>query len=107
MERLYQKKIQFAIASALLLLGGIGGYLGSLYFHEMPRIIVEASPAIEGNIQTPLYVASIHGRVYHLVSCRGADRIQEKNKRYFSSRTQAEATGLRPSKTCKEILLFP
>jgi len=107
MERLYQKKLQFAIASVLLLLGGIGGYLGSLYFYEMPRITVENSVAIRSNIQTPLYVASINGSVYHLVSCKGADRIYEKNKRYFSSRTQAEAAGLRPAKTCKEILLFP
>ena len=107
MEGLYQKKIQFAIAFTLFLFAGIGGYLGSLYFYEMPRIVVEEHGAVGGNIQTPLYVASVNGSVYHLVACSGADRIYEKNKRYFSSRAQAEAAGLRPSKTCKEILLFP
>jgi len=107
MERLYQKKIQLGIVLALIWLGSIGGYLAYGSFQLAPAITIENNLAIPQGVRAPLYVASIRGSVYYLSSCGAADRIHEKNKRYFSSRAAAQDAGLTPSKLCKEISLFP
>jgi hypothetical protein len=49
------------------------------------------------------YVASQGGTTYHLPWCSGAKRIKPENTRWFQTKAEAEAAGLRPAKNCKGI----
>lgn len=46
------------------------------------------------------YVASKSSKVYHMVECGQAAKILESNRVYFSSRSEAEASGRRPCSYC-------
>jgi FtsZ-interacting cell division protein ZipA len=53
-----------------------------------------------GNCQ---YVGSKNSDVFHLPDCPGAKRINEENKKCFSSKNEAEKAGYRPAKNCPGI----
>lgn len=61
---------------------------------------VEVAPKPSGNCQ---YVGSKNSDVYHLPNCPGAKRINEENKRCFSSKKEAEKAGYRAAKNCPGI----
>jgi len=48
------------------------------------------------------YVASKNSKIYYNVNCSGAKRIKEENKIWFSSREEAEKSGLTLATSCKE-----
>lgn len=48
-------------------------------------------------------VGSKTGNKYHYTWCSGAKRIAEANRRYFSSKADAEAQGYTPASNCKGL----
>lgn len=48
-------------------------------------------------------IASKTGTVYYLPTCSGVSRILPVNRVTYSSRTAAEAKGLKPAKNCKGL----
>lgn len=60
----------------------------------------DVAPKSSGNCQ---YVGSKNSDVYHLPDCPGAKRINEENKKCFSSKNEAEKAGYRPAKNCPGI----
>lgn len=50
-----------------------------------------------------LYVASKNGTKYHYPWCSGAQRINEGNKIWFSTKEEAEKAGYTPASNCKGL----
>ncbi|MFA5830343.1 MAG: hypothetical protein WC878_00775 [Candidatus Paceibacterota bacterium] len=50
-----------------------------------------------------IYVASKNGTKYYLPSCGSANRISQKNKIWFDTKTEAEEAGYEPAANCKGI----
>jgi len=55
------------------------------------------------NTQDTQLVASKSGKKYYYPWCTGVQKIAEKNRIYFASKTEAEARGYTPSATCKGL----
>lgn len=49
-----------------------------------------------------LFVASKNSKKYHKITCSWANRINEENKIYFSSREEAEKLGFEAASCCVE-----
>lgn len=69
---------------------------------ERPSVLVSAqSVSAKGSQQ---FVASPHGRAYHLPDCRWVAYIPSDSLLFFSSGEEAEAAGLRACRTCEPHL---
>ena len=55
------------------------------------------------DVKTAQLVGSKTGKKYHYIWCPGAQKIAEANRRYFSSKTDAEAQGYTPASNCKGL----
>lgn len=67
-------------------------------------------PAAAGAVSVPsvdassgTYVASKNGTRYYLPSCGGVKRINEENKVWFATKSEAEAAGYTPAANCDGI----
>lgn len=49
----------------------------------------------------PSYVASVNGKKYHKLDCRFVEQINDENKVFYRSESEAEEGGKTPCKTCK------
>ena len=56
----------------------------------------EGQTGIEGN-----FVASKNGKLYYPSGCKGANRIKEENRVWFSTREDAESLGYTWATSCK------
>jgi micrococcal nuclease len=52
-------------------------------------------------VGTTEYYGSSHSNIYHLPSCRWAQKITPEHLIIFKSREEAEKAGYRPCKVCK------
>jgi len=52
-------------------------------------------------IDSTVFYGSSHSNVYHLPSCRWAQKITPEHLIVFKSREEAEKAGYRPCKVCK------
>ncbi len=98
-----------AFVVVLVAIASFGLGRQSVSYEENVEIIPETK-TLHAPIASPIvadvevrYVASKNGTVYHLPHCSGAKRISDANKRFFSSKEDAEAAGLRPAANCKGI----
>jgi hypothetical protein len=105
----------------MLILAACSFGLGRLSANTVPQAPVtlyvpENSSTSVQNVAIPLtepnasgaathgtYVASRNGSVYHLPWCSGAQRINEENKVWFSTKEAAQAAGYRPAANCKGL----
>ena len=65
--------------------------------------VAVSSSSTEVTKETALYVGSKKGTKYHLLTCPGAKQISEANKRFFSSKEDAQKQGYLPASNCKGI----
>lgn len=72
------------------------GYLAGKSDRPEPILIQRQA----GEDAGPEVVASAGGSVYYFPWCAGADRISERNRRWFSSPEAAEAQGYAPASNC-------
>lgn len=49
----------------------------------------------------PSYIASVNGKKYHKLDCRFVEQINDENKVFYHSESEAEEDGKEPCKTCK------
>ena len=64
---------------------------------------VEELPVAINSASEGAYVASKNSTKYHLPWCGSAKRIADKNKIWFASKAEAEATGRTPAANCPGI----
>ena len=64
-----------------------------------PQSPADSAPG--AGIETGEYIASRSSKVYHRSTCSHARRMNRSKAVAFSSKSDAEATGRRPCKTCK------
>jgi len=87
------------------------GRLSAIYEQKEPIRIEygvnqtsSAINAVDDAVDTEkLYVASKNSDKYHLPWCSGAQRINEANKIWFSSKEEAENMGFKPAGNCEGI----
>lgn len=102
-------KLEPLLLPLIILLVGLSAFgLGRLSAkpHEGARLIINTpesqvagvGQALVGNEKA--YVASKSGTKYYLPTCSGASRIQEENKVYFATQTQARVAGYEPAANC-------
>ena len=108
----------FVLLLGVSLAGFFLGYFGLTYLKTgSGTILVEKMPEnqhINATLNkedlqesaTPIFVGSKNSSFYYLTWCSGVGRILEKNKVYFSSRSEAEKRGYKPASSCEEIKLF-
>lgn len=64
---------------------------------------LESSDLIGESEAEKLYVVSKNGTKYHYPWCSGAQRINEENKIWFSTKEEAERAGYTPASNCKGL----
>ena len=103
-----------AIVFIILLVGAISFGLGRISIISDSKVPVTVSLAsVNSNdisttnpdltAEEKLYVASKNGTKYHYPWCSGAQRINEENKIWFSTKDEAEKAGYTPAANCKGL----
>ena len=75
--------------------------LGASAMVATQKILETGTPGNETSVaQAGSYVASKNGTKYYLASCKGAKRIKDENKIWFTTLEEAKASGRTPASTC-------
>jgi hypothetical protein len=107
-ERLDLGLYEWGLLALVLFVAAASFGLGRLsaFESDMPPVSIKSTPVSASPRSLSLgglIVASRSGSVYYYPWCSGAQKIAEKNRRWFESEREAIAAGYAASKSCKGL----
>ncbi|MDA1335213.1 MAG: hypothetical protein O2794_04385 [bacterium] len=99
----YEKEIFVAITSVLGVILAVGGVL--LWTSRLDKAPIEyRKNAFDIEFAPPssaLFVASKNGSKYYPIDCKSANRINDENKIFFESESEATDSGFERTSSCR------